>query len=225
MSQAATIDPVQAAIAAAQAAAQQMIAQQAAAVPAVANTNVPAPAPTPGRPLTMDDMVGGMAVDQWLGVKEHGFLLGKDKVLYDQPITVELDMTTAQPNFSIKFGNPAVYLRTYDRVTETRGGSWADAVKRAQAVDPKAYEYRSVDLPFLVTQPIKKGNTVLIEAGQTLGYSTPTTGWSAWQAFYADCARAGLTQARVLVELNFQKRTNKNGNMWGIVTYTLKGAV
>ena len=221
------MDPVAAALAAAQKAATDLVAAQAAVVSAapasqavtVANTNQP---PAVGRPLTMDDMTGGLTVDQWLGVKEHGFLLGPQKVLYDGEIHVEIDMARVQPNFSVKFGNPTTYFRTYDRMTEVRGGLWSDALRRAQAVDPRATEYRSVDLPMVVLQDIKKGKEVLIEAGQTVGYSTPTTGWGAWQAFYAECVRAGLQNSRVEAVLNYQKRTNAKGNVWGIITYALK---
>ena len=214
----ATIDPVQAAIAAAQSAAKALVEQQA------ANTNTamaPAAPAAVGRPLTMDDMAGGIAVDKWLGVKEFGLLIGAEKHLYDQPILVEIDMTEIQPNYSVKFGNPAQYLRTYDRVTEVRGGSWHDALKRAQAVDPRATEYRSVDLPMTLVEPITKGKDILAEAGTRLGYSTSTTGWKAWQEFYSECVKHGLTRSRVRVMVGHMKRTNPKGHIWGVMTFTL----
>lgn len=218
----AIVDPVAAAVAAAQAAAKTLAEVQAQAVTVqapAANSNLPA-AVAPGRPLTMDDMQGGLTVDHWLGVKEFGFVLGAAKTLHAAPILVELNMAMIQPNFTVKFGNPAIYLRTYDHVTEVRGGSWQDAIRRAQSVDSRASEYRSVDIPMKLLHDIPG----VAEKGQTLGYSTPTTGWAPWQAFYADCLKHGLQHSIVECELGWMKRTNKNGNVWGIVTYTLKHA-
>ena len=221
-----TNDPVQAAIAAAQNAAKALVEAQAQA----ANSNTTAVVPTTshavapaGRPLAMEDMTGGLVVDKWLGVKEFGLLIGPEKALCAEPILVEIDMTAVQPNYSVKFGNPAQYFRTYDRVTEVRGGSWHDALRRAQAVDPRASEYRSVDLPMRLLQDVVVNKKVVAEAGETLGYSTSTTGWAPWRAFYSECVRQGLHRSRVRVQIAHLKRTNNKANVWGVVTYTLLG--
>jgi hypothetical protein len=71
-------DPIQAAIAAAQASAAGATAQQAGAV-----ANLAAPAAqavvVPGAKLTMDQLAGGLTVDNWLGVKEMCFTFGQSK--------------------------------------------------------------------------------------------------------------------------------------------------
>jgi len=75
-------------------------------------------------------------------------------------------------NYSIKVGNPVTYLKTYDRITCATGGSWARAQARAQSIDPRAREYRSADLPFLVLSDIQlPDGTVLFTSGKRLGHS------------------------------------------------------
>ena len=218
-----TVDPIQAAIEAARAAATQVVAQNAAAsVPAVTTpAAAPAVATPRGAPVSMADlMVGSMSVDAWLKVKEFGLLIGGDKTLLPN-ITVDLDMTAVAPCYAIKFGkNPAVYYKTYDRVSCASGGSWADACLRAQKGDPTAREYRTADLPFTVVDDIKTpdGSKVLAAKGMRLGHSLSTTNWKNWESFYRDLASKGLQAATVRVKLGFEVRT-ANNNTWGVVTF------
>lgn len=227
-------DTIAAAIEAAKLAAQSAVAAQAAQAGAV-TTVAPAPsqavaAPAPvtrGVPMTMEDMVGGgISVEGWLKVSEFGFKLGPTNTLYTDTILVEIDLAAVAPCLAIKFGNPAVYFKTYDRVTEAKGGSWAEAVRKAQASNPNNTEYRAVDVPMrivedVISKPAKGAPVILLPAGMVAGYSTSTTNWGAWETFYNSCKRAGLAGQTVRAHLGWEKRTNKAGNEWGIMTWTL----
>jgi hypothetical protein len=232
MSEAVTIhDPIAAAIAKAQAAAAELSNLQAASAGAISTTVAPAAstavAPVaPGKPVTMDDMLaGGISVDSWLGVKEFGLVVGPNKELFTDVMKVAIDMTAVAPHFAIKFGNPPTYLKTYDRVICAQGGSWAQAIQRAQQVDPRAREYRSADLPMLLLHDVTlpKAKEPVLTAGTKLGYSLSTTNWAAWEAVYREALKAGLAGSVVEVELGSERRTNKNGNAWGIVTFKFMG--
>ena len=226
MSATTAVDPIAAAIAQAQAAAANLAAAQAAGAGAVAvvpqTTTAVAPL-RPGAPLSMDDMGGGMSVDGWLGVKEFGFVGGAKKdLLSNKVIQVEIDLSAVAPNFAIKFGNnPVTYYKTYDRVFEARGGSWADAVAKAQRAAPGAREYPSADVPMTLLEDLKTvGGETAQPSGTSIGYSIATTGWGNWKKFYQECIRLGLVGHTVRVELGFEKREG-NGNKWGIINYKL----
>lgn len=233
------LDPVAAAIAAAQ--------QTAAATPAVSHapvtdvattgtTAVGAPAPK-GTPLSMESlMLGSMSVDGWLKPKEYGLVVGDNPALVTSA-KVYLDLTDGAgfiSKMAIKGGNPAQYAYTTDLVNAMSGGSWEAAQARIRALDPKATPYRAVDLPFTVAEdivsfpqgaPAGTPGTVLAKAGQKLGYTTSTTNWANWEAFYRECQQAGLIGKKVELTVGSQRRTNKNNNVWGVMTFTLVGEV
>ena len=209
-------DAINDAIAAARAAA--------AAVPAgvlatTANANAAVPAMvTPAAPLSLDSMMaGGLMVDAWLKVNAFGMFVGASKHPF-QSIELELDMAQIAYNYAIKYGNPATYSKSYDHVTCAQGGSWADAVMRAQRVDPKAQEYRSADLPFKVLEDLKdaKGE-VLIEAGKMLGHGLATTGWRSFSEFVRRLKTDGVNpnSALIKVKLGYEPMKNAKGE-WGV---------
>ena len=220
-----TTTVMQDAIAAAVLAATQMASTQASAV-AVKTENVPATM-TRGAPLTMNDMVGGLSVDSWLAVSEDGLKAGKEKKLVkDDFIDVTIDLNAVQLCMAIKYGNPAIYKKTYDRVSDVAGGSWAESVSRAQRADPKAREYRSADVPMtLLNDVLDTKGVVLLEAGTTLGYSIPTTGWSEFEKFIKAATLGGFGTAgngqTLPVKLGSVPRKNTAGNNWGVVSFTL----
>lgn len=223
------MDPVQAAIEAAKAAAAASAsAAQVPATVAPGTTAVATAAPVaPGKPLTMNDLAqGSINVDKWIKVKEFGLLVGDNASLLEE-LVVSMDMTEGVgfvPKKSIKAGNPAQYFSTIDGVTCTSGGSWEAAVQKAMAIDARAREYRAVDLPFVLEEDAKdaKGN-VVCEAGTRLGHTTATTNWANWEQFYRECANQDLLGKVVDVKLGFQPRKNKAGNVWGVITFTLLG--
>lgn len=181
----------------------------------------------PGPKLTMDTLsTGQMVVDMWLKPKEYGLLVG-DKTKLFPKAKVVMDMTDGVgfiPKKGIKAGNPAQYKYTTDGVTCTSGGSWEAAVVQMKNLDSKAYEYRTVDLPFELLEDITVDGEILAKAGTKLGYTTSTTNWKAWEEFYTDVKNAGLLNEKVVVELGYQRRENANKNVWGIITFKLLGS-
>ena len=224
---AAPVDPIAAAIATAQAAAAAAAKNALAHLEQTAVANAPPlanalpanyTAQLPAPRLTMNDMVGGLAVSSWLGVNEHGFSVGAEKKLHVGEIEVVIDLAMIQPMFVIKYGNPVTYYKTYDRVLEASGGSWAAAVERAQRNDPKAREYRSAEIPMLAQHDIAG----VVKAGDLLGHSLSTTNWANWESFYADCTRKGLVGQCVRAKLSALRRA-KPGYTWGVISFELVG--
>lgn len=222
-------DAVKDAIAAAAAMAAQTPATS--QLPAVTGDNSPStevgmPAMA-GAALSMETIgSGGMAVDKWLKVKEVGLMIGDDKTLFDS-FKVMLNMVDGigfMVKWSIKGGNPAKYASSYDGQVTATGTSWVQAQREIQALEPKATPYRSVDLPMTMLETLKnkKGDAVLIEEGQLLGYSTSTTNWALWEAFYREVVKAGLLGEQVEAEVGYIAR-QKGPNNWGVVSLKLIG--
>lgn len=227
------MDAIQQALAAAKAAAEANQAAQGstavAVAPAANGGAMAAYAPAaPAAKLNMDTVsAGNMTVDAWLKPKEFGILVGDKTDLIDT-IKATIDMTDGigfVVKKGIKAGNPAQYKYTLDGATCTTGGSWEAAVAQMKGMDPKAYEYRCVDLPFEVLEDVvgKKQGT-LIEAGKRVGYTTSTTNWKNWEMFYKDVQKAGLLNEKVVVEIGFERRENAAKNVWGVLTFKLLGS-
>ena len=222
MSEATALDPVAAAVAAATKAAQEHLAAQANSLTVAAPQGGAVAPVMPGKPLGYDELAAGsITVDQWIGVKEFGLLFGQDKSLVTEPVQVEIDLKAVAYQRSIKFGNPATYLKTYDGVTCATGGSWVSAVERAQRADPKARDYPSADIPMKLLHNVTSGKKVVGEEGQIVGNSLSTTNWSNWKSFMDACKARGLDGQAVKATLGYQKRTNNAGNVWGVITFTL----
>lgn len=182
----------------------------------------------PATPMTMESLMSGsINVDLWLKVKEFGLLIGDKSDLVPE-LKVVMDMTEGKGfvvKKSIKAGNPVQYWSTYDGVGCDKGGSWTEACAKARAIDPKASEYRSVDVPMVLLEAVTnvKGDVTLAEAGKTLGYSTSTTNWREWESFYKEVVHAGLLGKQVEVTVGFKPMQNKANNKWGVMTWALVG--
>lgn len=221
-----TQDPIQAAIAAAtaaRAAAAAAVPTPGTAVASPVNTAVGAPA----QKFTMEQMMaGGMSVDKWFKVNEDGIKIGDSKLI-NEDIIVTLDMTDGRGfvvKQGIKGGNPAQYAYTVDGVNATSGGPWSVAMQRIQQLAPGAAPYRAVDLPMTLTTDLKDvGGKEAGKVGDVVGYTTSTTNWSNWQAFYQEVSTKGLLNHTVKVKLTAQPRVNKAGNNWGVMKFELLG--
>lgn len=190
-------------------------------LPAVqAEAQVPA-TPAPGRNFTMDDLASGtMNVDKWLKVKEHGLEI--DGKLITAKVPVVIDMPTVGLSRSVKFGNPARYLKTYNGVTCTDGSSWAQAqeIARKAEADPKKHRpYPTADITMITLEEVKAvdGSTV-VPAGTRLGYTTSTTGFAYFKTLYDEVKKLGLLEAEIVALIGSEARTNP-GHRWGVVTF------
>ena len=178
-------------------------------------------APARGAALTLDNMmIGSMSVDGWLKVNQYGLFVGNDNTPF-AALELGLDMSEIGYNYAIKFGNPAQYLKTYDQVSCISGGTWAQAMARAQQIDPKAREYRSGDLPFIVLNDIKKPDgSVIMAAGKRLGHGLSTTGWTAFADLVKKLRADGVdpNSAKILVTLGSTPMKNAKGT-WGVLNF------
>lgn len=224
-------DPIAQAVAAAQAAAAASAAAnqtptvQQQSQSSVATYSAPA---APAAKLNMETVsTGALNVDAWLKPKEFGLLIGDSSDLFKNCI-VSLNMKDGEGfvvKKGIKAGNPAQYFYTTDGVTCTTGGTWEAAVAKAKRIAPDAYEYRCVDLPFVLLEPVVVDGKEVCKAGTKLGYTTSTTNWKAWEEFYKECGKAGVLSELVKVKLGHEKRENKANNKWGIITFELIGSM
>jgi hypothetical protein len=57
-------------------------------------------------------------------VNAYGLFIDSDRTPF-QTLELGLAMNEIGYNYSIKFGNPVTYLKTYDRISCATGGSWA----------------------------------------------------------------------------------------------------
>ncbi|MGH6955626.1 MAG: hypothetical protein ACREEW_03055, partial [Caulobacteraceae bacterium] len=124
-----SLESVQNALAEARAAA----AQAAPAPPVVAAAT--AVAVTGGRPVSMREMLAEstVPVDAYLKIKESGFLIGDDPKSTFDDIRVHFKFSDAKPFYGIRYGNPARYEKSYDRIVNARTKRpWADCVAEAQ---------------------------------------------------------------------------------------------
>lgn len=171
-------NPIEAAVALAQQAAQNQPQAATTAQPGTAVTTqqggaVAAPA-TPGKRLTMEEMaIGSMSVDAWLKVNQHGLNIGDNPRLFtpdEGGLIVDITMTDGSgfiPKKAIKGGNPAQYAYTMDGVTAVGGGTWPEAQDRIRRLEPgkSINEYRAVDLPMTLVGEFKR---VLVDGKPTI---------------------------------------------------------
>lgn len=170
---------------------------------------------------------GPSSVDAYLKVKAEGLKIG-DKINLIESVTVTIDMAKEAGQMVaanvIKFGDPATYLKSYDGVNCTTGGTWQEAVNKAKLIDPKASPYMSADIVMTLIEDAKdiKG-AVVATAGTRLGHSTSTTN----RANVAELIRAvnekGLQNSVVEVKVTAQAKTNPKGQTWGVLKFELVG--
>ena len=219
------LEQINAQIAAAQAAAK-------AVVPAaeVAPSNVVAYQPAavqPGRPVKLGEMLAqtGMQVKAYMKVDKAGFYIGADTTTPIDTIEVEFEMDSIQPYFGVRYGNPAKYLKSFDRMVESRTKrSWADTINEAMKLDTKCKgDYPSADIPLKVLADVKnKKGDVLIAAGELLGLSLSITNFKDFAAFikpYTDLQDKGVIGNALLRGTLTAGQRSGNGNTWGAAEF------
>ncbi len=220
-------DPIQAAIEAAKANAsaisQDANANMNGALSTQNQSTAVSAAPARGAPLKADDMLAGGALDvkAWLKVNEFGLFIGNDKTPLDK-IEAVIDLGQVAYCYSVRFGNPAQYEKTYDRVVSAKGQSWLQVLAMAQKITATASEFRSADVPFIVQAPLKnKAGEVLADVGDRLGHSLSVTGWKALGGLLREAQALGIDintgLVKVTVECSVQ---SAKGNTWGILKFS-----
>lgn len=199
------------------------------AVPAPAAAAVSTTLVTPGRPVSMREMLAetSMSVKAYLKVSAHGFLIGKDAATLFDEIDVEFRLNAAKPFYGLRYGNPPVYKRSVDRIVETKSKRpWADVCAEAQRLDARCTgDYRGVDIPFQSVNQLKsKKGEVLAEPGDALGWSSSVTNWAEFQKFIepyfalidnGQLAEDALVRGKILHE----QRSKEGVQPWGALLF------
>ena len=175
-----------------------------------------------GANITFDDLnQGGLNVSTWLKLDKAGIRVGNDMTMFDE-LEVVLPLDEVGYCYSIRFGVPAQYRKSYDHITDVRGGAWVQSIAEAQKVDPKAKEFRSADIPFYSVNELKsKKGEVLASPGDAMGHSLSVTGWRGFAGFITSLQRQGIDTNNSIVKftLGHQYMKNPSGE-WGLFTYT-----
>jgi hypothetical protein len=156
----------------------------------------------------------------YLKVNEFGILIGKQKKGFLDGFRARLLLVEDrgfQLKWTLRFGNPARYLSTYDGQTCDRGGTWGDAMMKARMIDPKVEPYVSVDVVLTLAEDLKAGDET-VSAGTLVGFNSSKTNFSEWADFHALAADRGLLGEEVAVEIG-HRAVAHNGNAWGVVTF------
>lgn len=177
---------------------------------------LPAPA------LTVDDMLmGGLAIDAWLKVSKFGMTIGEDATIF-QTLPVELHFAEVQYCFGVRYGNPAIYAKSFDHVFDTRGRPWSEVLRLAREIDPDTSDFPTADVPFVALGALRdrKGD-ILVEPGDVLGHSISITGWKFFQRFLRSAQRTGIDihTGAVRLDLGFEGQSNQKGD-WGVLTFS-----
>lgn len=185
----------------------------------------------PGRAVSMREMLAesSMSVKAYLKAEKAGFLIGTDTANYVKEIAVEFRFGDAKPFYGLRYGDPAKYERSLDRIVNVKNKRpWADCIAEAQRLDARCRgDYASVDVPFTVLEDIKSldGKITLFEAkdDDRLGWTASVTNWKDFAAFakpFYDLIDAGRLSEDVVVRgklVHAQRTSNKN--TWGAVTF------
>jgi hypothetical protein len=197
-----------------------------AAMPAVANSNVPATSAAPGRAVTTRELLaqgGQMQVKMYLKVEKLAFLLSKDTsgALFKE-FDVEFRLSEVMPFFGLRYGaSPAKYERSLDRQVNSRNGrSWADCIAEAQRLDPRCRgDYASVDIPFTMVKEVKG----VLDAGDKIGWTSSITNFKVFKDFvspFYELIDAGAMSEDALVRGKIVHEKKKGGeNEYGALTF------
>ena len=158
----------------------------------------------------------------YLKPTEFGFRIGKNKDMI-QEFVAELDLNEnvgIMPKWTVRFGNPAQYLSSYDGVTCNKGGSWSDAVIKARMAQPDAEPYPAAEVKLTLVKPLKLKEETL-EAGTVIGYDTSSPSrYSDLSDFIDEATKEGVMGQVVKVKV-IAREINHNGNNWGTVAFEL----
>lgn len=187
---------------------------------------MPLPMPAVGPSLSLHDMLlGSIEVDHWLKYTEYGIAIG-DRTRPLETISVYLNMDEIAYCYQVKYqlNGAAKYHRSYDRLTDARGGAWSATLDQVKQIDPAAFEYRSAELPLILAEDVlgKDGKTIAVRAGETLGLALPTTGWKSFQRFVRGLNRRHIDArtASLRFELGFKVLQKTGVKDWSVPEFS-----
>lgn len=222
-------DAIDKAIAAAAEANKNKQAEQPQSTAVAQPSNTAAQAYVAPRLKTFDDLnSGGLNVDEFIKVDEHGFqskkpdrkgLVPKIKVAIDTRNGVGIQVFEG----AVYGTNPYTYIKTYDGVREAKGGLWQEALNKAMIVNPQLRTYHAADISMTVLEDtLGHTGTKVFDKGANIGYSTPVTNKALLKSFLADVEKLSLTDKVVDVEIVAIPKSNAKGT-WGVVEFKVLG--
>jgi hypothetical protein len=191
-----------------------------------AAANVPAvqqqAAPPAVRP-SLDGMAdsSGIAVEEYLTMKDTGFRLGDPKNKLFTEFKATIDMTKVAPISSVRAtrGGNTTFIKSYDGVMTSTGQSFELATNNLRATHDKVDgPYQTVEIPLVLLEAVPGA-----KAGDVIGITPPLTGAKFFTEFYKTLRERSLHQANVEVIVRHKYMTNKSGNEWGVATFELVG--
>ncbi|NRB16123.1 MAG: hypothetical protein HRU33_00750 [Rhodobacteraceae bacterium] len=160
----------------------------------------------------------------YLKPTEHGMKIGKNKEML-QEFEAEIDLTDDvgfMLKHTIRFGNPAQYLSSYDGSGCNKGGTWGDALQKGRMAGKCTDPYFAAEIKLVLTKDLKMKEETL-KAGAVVSYDTSSPSrFSDWSYFYDAAAKAGLVGQKVRVKV-IAREINHNGNNWGTVSFEIIG--
>lgn len=174
------------------------------------------------RDMTLDDLsVGSMLVDGWLKTTAFGLSIGDDPKVFDT-IQVSINIADIKVKKAVRWvlNNVPNYGASYDNgVTEVRSGrSWAQVVREAKRLDPRAFEYVTVDLPLIVLEPLELKKSPILPAGSTLGHVPSATGMKGVREFI-NKARRTHGDLPLVGQISCERMTKEGVNPWGVISF------
>ena len=177
--------------------------------------------------MGLDDLNSGLNVDGFIQSKFEGLTLKSNADIAKGASLIESMLVKftigdginydVQVCEAAKYGDPAVYIKTYDGVKEAKGGSWEAAVAKGKAADgDKFYTYKSADISMTLVEDLKDitGKTVA-EKGNRIGNSISATGMKNLRNLIEQVKKEGLLNAEIEVKVTNEPKTAKGKN-WGI---------
>lgn len=216
---------VTAAIQAAKEAAKTLVAEQDASTAVIethvnAGVAVPMMKPSMSMALATSSIIPRTA--PYLKVNEYGILIGKNDKAFKEGFKGKILIAEDKGfrlKWTLRYGNPANYLSTFDGLVCDKGGSWADAQAKVRAIDPKAEPYISADIIVELSEDVSVTGGK-IDAGTKVAINLSKTNFSEWQEFFEAANEAGVVGQEVEVNLG-HRAIAYNGNNWGVVTFAL----
>lgn len=182
-------------------------------------THVPVVAqPTPTS-FSLDDlMFNGMAVDFMLKTKNGSFGIGDAKIRDNIKVKVLFNELAVKQTIKVQNRDGgAEYFHTYDGVNEVKGGLFQDKVAYCKSIDPKAFEFKSVDVVMELAEDVNG-----VKAGTRLGYSTSATANKLFMDFVKDCRAKGIdTKTGVALAEVSVKDMKKDSREWCVPVFKL----
>lgn len=173
---------------------------------------------------------GGIAPDKWIQVKDTGMKLEKNEKATIDQFEGTIDFASVKLFQGLRIalpGNKYEYIKTYDGRTEAKTGqAWGAAVADANArAVAQNNTYRGADILIVLTKDVKQGGTT-IPAGTKVGYTTSITGFAPFQSFLQTLVQEGKVQVGAgdtlsgVVPTKVVHETKSNADYeWGILTF------